>query len=148
MLSTRSEVPGVPDHELPKAKYQGLGGFPGPSFLAQQVLRITAPHAYPKIQRKLERTWTLPSVTTLQSENVPWLNFNGLVVGRNSDFRTETLTDEQLEDIGGAEYRALRLLSWLAPTVSMGTFPVPSSLVVVIWRADVAFYSTSSSASW
>jgi len=29
------------------------------------------------------------------------------------------LTDNQLEEIGGAEYRALRVLSYLVPAVSM-----------------------------
>lgn len=62
----------------------------------------------------------MPYTTTLNAHDTvknPWLGFDGLVVGRNSDFHTETLSDEQLEKIGGAEYRALRLLSYLVPLV-------------------------------
>jgi len=60
---------------------------------------------------------TIPSTTTLEEKKVPWLNFDGLVVGRNSDFRTETLTADQIEQIGGTEYRALEMLSWMVPLV-------------------------------
>lgn len=94
-------------------KYKGDGGFPGPVQLTRKALHLAVPTA----MRKLERKLTLPHVQTLEEQKVPWLNFNGLVVGRNSDFQTETLTDEQLEDIGGAEYRALRYLSYLVPMV-------------------------------
>jgi hypothetical protein len=41
-----------------------------------------------------------------------------LVVGRNSRFFTEELDDEELEQIGGVEYRALRLLSYAVAAVS------------------------------
>ena len=41
-----------------------------------------------------------------------------LVVGRNSRFFTEELDDEELEQIGGVEYRALRLLSYVVAAVS------------------------------
>jgi hypothetical protein len=40
-----------------------------------------------------------------------------LVVGRNSRFFTEELDDEELEQIGGVEYRALRLLSYAVAAV-------------------------------
>jgi len=42
-----------------------------------------------------------------------------LVVGRNSRFFTEELDDEDLELIGGVEYRALRLLSYAVAAVSV-----------------------------
>ena len=113
-------IPGSPTSPTSHhSKYQGMGGFPGPAHLLQTVVRITAPHAYAHVERKLNRTMTMPTVTTIESTNVPWLkNLNTLVVGRNSDFQTEGLSDEELEDIGGAEYRALRLLSYLVPAVS------------------------------
>lgn len=60
---------------------------------------------------------TVPYTTMLEGRSEPWLNFDGLVVGRNSDFRTETLSSEQIKDIGGTEYKALVLLSWLVPAV-------------------------------
>lgn len=108
-----SNIPGVPPEQQHASKYQGLGGFPGPIRLANQALKLVIPHTY----NMMERTMTMTTVTTLQSTAAPWLNFNGLVVGRNSDFRTDSLTDSELEDLGGAEYRALKLLSWLVPTV-------------------------------
>ena len=60
---------------------------------------------------------TIPSMTTLEEEKTPWLNFSGLVVGRNSYFRTDALTANQIEQIGGTEYRALVMLSWMVPAV-------------------------------
>jgi len=113
MLST-GQVPDVPGSlDTKNGKYQGFGGFPGPAKLLSRVVKNTAPRTY----QNLERSMTVTTMTTLQADNVPWLNFSGLVVGRNSDFRTDSLTDEQLEDIGGAEYKALRLLSYLVPAV-------------------------------
>ncbi|KAH9477208.1 Low-affinity potassium transport protein [Psilocybe cubensis] len=111
-----SNIPGVPPEKQNASKYQGLGGFPGPIHLANQALKLVIPQTY----HKMERTMTMTTVTTLQSTATPWLNFNGLVVGRNSDFRTDSLTDSELEDLGGAEYRALKLLSWLVPTYFVG----------------------------
>ncbi|CAA7262705.1 unnamed protein product [Cyclocybe aegerita] len=114
MLSS-SKIPDVPGSTGAKnRKYQGFGGFPGPAHLVHEVLKLTAPHATRNLQRKM----TMPMITTLEADKTPWARqiLNGLVVGRNSDFRTDSLTDEQLEEIGGAEYRALRLLSYLVPT--------------------------------
>ncbi|KAF8153943.1 potassium transporter [Crassisporium funariophilum] len=104
------DVPGSPGGRSQK-KYQGLGGFPSVVDLVGQSIKIVAPNTYRRVQRKM----TMPTVTTLDETKTPWLNISGLVVGRNSDFHTETLTDEELEDVGGAEYRALRLLSYLVP---------------------------------
>ena len=42
----------------------------------------------------------------------------GLVVGRNSRFYTEELDEDVIEQLGGVEYKALRLLAWLIPGVS------------------------------
>ncbi|KAJ7619581.1 potassium transporter [Roridomyces roridus] len=92
-------------------KFQGFGGFPGPVAVAQRVLKAGAPQTF----RTLTRKMTLPYTETLGAKDTPWLSFDGLVVGRNSAFHTETLTDEQLETIGGVEYRALDLLSYLIP---------------------------------
>lgn len=62
----------------------------------------------------------IPSVQTIEGAKTPWLSdLTDLITGRNSDFRTETMTDEQLEEVGGAEYKALRLLSYLVPMVGM-----------------------------
>ncbi|CAK5270995.1 unnamed protein product [Mycena citricolor] len=98
-------------------KFQGSGGFPGPVTVMRRLFKRGAPTAF----RKFERTVTLPYTSTLEAKKVPWLSFDGLVVGRNSAFRTETLNDDQLESIGGVEYRALRLLSYLIPCYFVGT---------------------------
>lgn len=111
-------VPSISPPESKDAKYRDFGGFPGPIELINKLFKKAAP----SMHRKMERTMTMSTYTTLHSTNVRWLNFSGLVVGRNSNFHTESLTDEQLEDIGGAEYRALRLLSYLVPSVSLPLF--------------------------
>lgn len=48
-----------------------------------------------------------------------WLpeSISGLVIGRNSRFWVHELSDEELEVIGGVEYRALRVLSYLVAAV-------------------------------
>lgn len=45
---------------------------------------------------------------------VSYISFDA-VVGRNSSFRM--LTREQMEEIGGIEYRALNALVWIIPIV-------------------------------
>lgn len=112
----------IPDPET-SAKHRGLGDIPGPlQVIAYLFERIT-----PSAHRKLQRTMTVPSIATLEKKSTKWLRFDGLVVGRNSYFRTDTLTDHQLEEIGGTEYRALRLLSYLVPAVS-DCFPYDAGL--------------------
>lgn len=96
-------------------KYEGNGGFPGPIWLANLIFQRVAPSLYVKFGRKL----TVTRTKTLEEKSVKWLKFDGLVIGRNSDFRTETLSDEKLEQLGGTEYRAIRLLSYLVPAVSL-----------------------------
>ncbi|GJJ14171.1 hypothetical protein Clacol_008432 [Clathrus columnatus] len=97
------------------SKFSNFGGFPGP----MDLLR----HLFPKTYRKLERKLTLPRTTTLVSsqfdgaghgiQRAHWLPFDGLAVRRNSFFQTDTLSTDQLEKIGGVEYRALNFLSYL-----------------------------------
>ena len=45
---------------------------------------------------------------------VPYLSF-WAIVGRNSAFRN--LSTEQIEELGGVEYRALTALLWIVPLV-------------------------------
>jgi hypothetical protein len=79
------------------------------------------------VYKKLERKMTIASHQTLDENKTSWLNFSGLVVGRNSDFHTETLSDDQVEQLGGAEYMALRLLSYLVPAVSSRPSTCPAN---------------------
>jgi hypothetical protein len=106
-------TPGAPLPFAHDRKYEGFGGFPGPVDLFNKVLKHAAPSTY----QRLERSMTVPYTTMLEGQSEPWLKFDGLVVGRNSDFRTETLSSDHIKDIGGTEYRALVLLSWLVPVV-------------------------------
>lgn len=79
--------------------------------------------AFPSLERKLTRTITMPRTRTIASERgtvgpgarpVPYISFEA-VVGRNSVF--QSLTREQLEELGGVEYRALSALLWIVGAV-------------------------------
>ncbi|KZT38268.1 TrkH-domain-containing protein [Sistotremastrum suecicum HHB10207 ss-3] len=112
---------------------QGFG-FPDLSYILRKLLQRIAPRVY----RKVHRSLTLPQTRTqlsvyrsrmevqdsgyasMNREPVKWLNFDKLVVDRNSHFRTDTLSSEQLEMLGGTEYRALRYLSWIVGLYFVG----------------------------
>ncbi|KAF4568438.1 hypothetical protein EYR40_010154 [Pleurotus pulmonarius] len=53
-------------------------------------------------------------IADFNTKVVTWLSFP-LKVGRNSNFEVDELSDEEVEEIGGAEYKALRVLSYLVP---------------------------------
>lgn len=83
---------------------------------------------FPKMKRKLTRTVTIPATTSLVSQggnatdgakSVPYISFDA-IVGRNSAFHL--LTNEQLEELGGVEYRALNVLLWIVAGVRFSTF--------------------------
>ncbi|KAF9007033.1 potassium transporter [Cyathus striatus] len=132
-ILTPERDPTVPGSEASR-KYQDLGGFPGPFQLIDRIFKRTAPRAYLNFERKM----TLPIVSTQEEKKTPWLNFD-LLVGRNSDFHTETLSDEQVEKIGGAEYGALRLLSYLIPLYFVGTQLI-SYLLFAPWLSTITTY--------
>ncbi|KAJ7586206.1 potassium transporter [Mycena floridula] len=94
-----------------KEKRSHLGGFPGPISIFRKLLK----RAYPKTYQTLERKLTIPYATTVPAKSRPWLETFDLFIGRNSNFDTDSLTDEQVEVIGGTEYKALRLLSYMVP---------------------------------
>lgn len=79
-----------------RGKDQGNGGFPGPI----QVSAKFARRYFPTLMRHLDnfsksnggKSWE-----TLQNE------FKNLVIGRNSNFNTDELSDEELEKLGGLE---------------------------------------------
>jgi Trk-type K+ transport system membrane component len=54
---------------------------------------------------------------------VPYISFNA-IVGRNSTFYF--LTKEQMEELGGVEYRALNALLWLVAGVGLIVLGVSS----------------------
>jgi hypothetical protein len=119
---------------------RGFGGFPMPHELLGMLFR----RLFPRLDNRLKRTLTIPVTTTLTgaglgrtmsgatcetgrptrggsisapegSKPVTYISFDA-VVGPNSAFRLST--NEQLEELGGVEYRALNALLWLVAVVS------------------------------
>ena len=100
--------------------HTGYGGFPGPHILIGRAIRWLAP----RLGNKFDRTITMPRTHTIQSMHQPhpsgvpftytksarYLSFPA-TVGRNSNFRY--LTEDELEELGGVEYRALGALLWI-----------------------------------
>lgn len=67
-------------------------------------------------------SYLIPPLFSSSVRAAKWLHFNGLLVGRNSVFaNTDDLTDEELEEIGGVEYRALRLLTYIVAGYFVGS---------------------------
>lgn len=103
-----------------------FGGFPG----IQDMLTLLARKISPRLERRLKRTLTVPRSETLVPQatgvvtedanapvkRVPYLSFSA-TVKRNSSFYG--LTTENIEELGGVEYRALCSLSWVIPAVSV-----------------------------
>lgn len=66
-------------------------------------------------------TGILTDIGVEVKKTVLYLKQGILKVGRNSAFlNTDDLTDEQLEELGGIEYRALRALTWIVGLVRNG----------------------------
>ncbi|KAI0669657.1 cation transport protein-domain-containing protein, partial [Trametes maxima] len=102
--------------------HKGFGGFPMP----HEIISRLFGRAFPSLERKLTRTITMPRTRTIASERgtlppgihpVPYITFEA-IVGRNSVF--QGLTREQLEELGGVEYRALSALLWIVASYHIG----------------------------
>jgi len=106
----------------------GFGGFPWPTTLLSRLVNWV----FPGIRRRLQRTLTVPRTATYMSgrsggpsstvndtTRPTYLSFD-TVVGHNSAF--DMLSDEQLEELGGVEYRALHMLLWVIGLVRFHTF--------------------------
>ncbi len=137
------------------AQHSGFGGFQYPIHALYD--NIVSPTAKANLRRRLSRVEnrmtvltnsSLPVTTTIDQRDgaigheesrsqamkhaTRWMpeQLNGLVVGRNSRFFSEELDDNELEQIAGVEYRALRLLGYVVGGVSLNN-PI---------RADEAVY--------
>jgi hypothetical protein len=86
------------------AKHHSFGGFPMP----HQLISSAIHKHFPKLKRLTTRTITIPAMTS-------YISFNA-IVGHNSAFHN--LTEEQKEELGGVEYRALNLLLWFVGGMS------------------------------
>ncbi|KAH9050993.1 cation transport protein-domain-containing protein [Lactarius deliciosus] len=95
-------------------RHDHFGGFPG----ARNIISQLVHRFFPGVHRQLRRTVTMPRTTTITSirgnnrsaRAVPYISFDA-VVRHNSAF--QSLTDEQLEELGGVEFRALTALLWI-----------------------------------
>jgi hypothetical protein len=103
----------------------GYGGFPTPF----ELIRMFMNRFFPKATLKVSRTMTMPRTNTIagrgtinsgtlddqETKEVPYISF-AAVVGRNSRFHD--LTEEQMDELGGVEYRGLRVLLYTVSAVS------------------------------
>ncbi|THH30596.1 hypothetical protein EUX98_g3612 [Antrodiella citrinella] len=109
-----------------RSKEEGFGGFPGPQDLTSKILM----KVFPGLHRKIRRTLTVPQTHTFVPQDeahdeqfaasstlVPYFSFTA-TVGRNSVFLN--LTEEQMDELGGVEYRALNTLLWVTPLYYFG----------------------------
>ena len=93
--------------------------------MPHEIISRIVDYLFPSLKRQLTRTVTIPRTQTIASHRaptiapgavpVPYISFEA-VVGRNSAF--QQLTTDQLEELGGVEYRALTALLWIVGAVS------------------------------
>ncbi|RPD81556.1 TrkH-domain-containing protein [Lentinus tigrinus ALCF2SS1-7] len=116
-------------------KDQGLGGFPGPVQLGRRLARRYFPDAYRRLQM-LGR-----ADDPARKQSLKWIgeSLKDLVIGRNSEFNTDELSDEQLEELGGIEYRALRMLSYIVILYFIGTQLI-SFIMIAPWLSTTHTY--------
>jgi hypothetical protein len=100
----------------------GFGGFPTPF----ELLRMGIDRFFPKASMTVSRTMTMPRTNSIagrgtinsgmaeETKEVPYISFSA-VVGRNSRFHD--LTEEQMDELGGVEYRGLRVLLYIVSGV-------------------------------
>ena len=123
----------------PDSRLSGFGGFPTPFQIAKGLIQQLAP----KASLSLGKTFTMPRTNTLtgrgtmsadgaEGKEVPYISFSA-IVGRNSRFTD--LTDEQKDELGGVEYRALRILLYVVIGVSF---------VRIVWAEHPVFRFRSS----
>jgi hypothetical protein len=96
-----------------RTQHRDFGGFPLPHVLAGRVLA----RLFPRAKHALVRSVTIEHAPGLGAR---YLSFDA-VVGANSAF--PLLSNEQLEELGGVEYRALNALLWIVAGVSSPPAP-------------------------
>ncbi|KAI0085711.1 cation transport protein-domain-containing protein [Irpex rosettiformis] len=122
-----------------RGKDQGLGGFPGPIKLLKKITRYYTPRIY----RSIERIFTEHRKDGIRKNSFKWLgdDFQNLIINRNSDFDTEELDDDELERLGGLEYRALDFLSWLVILYFIGVQLI-SIVLIAPWLSSTRAYDS------
>ncbi|OCF43255.1 potassium ion transporter [Kwoniella heveanensis CBS 569] len=142
-------------------KNTGYGGFPTPLEIIRDLMPQKAKSKLAHPVRKLELI-THPTYApspdaqrhagheeswaeAIKGSVAKWMpeGLGGLVVGRNSRFWTEELDDEELEQIGGVEYRGLRLLSYLVSGYIILCQVIPFAIIAIyfakVHKWDSAF---------
>ncbi|KIJ65956.1 hypothetical protein HYDPIDRAFT_110073 [Hydnomerulius pinastri MD-312] len=167
--SSRAQAMDQSEFHQPAQKLSGFGGFPMPHEILGSIFRRVFPTATTRLQRTvtipitttltgggLGRTYT-GSVHALGgrsasisgpgggsvnaadgSKSVAYISFDA-IVGRNSAFHM--LTNEQLEELGGVEFRALNALLWLVAGYHIGIqlisfIVIASYMTLPKWAGD------------
>lgn len=139
-----------PSYQMPKVDERfvskdsiGLGGFPGPIELTRRLFRALSARWDTTRFGRLFRPY--PSVLVpigssagaqfprSETKEVPYFSF-AAIVGKNSTFHG--LTEEELDELGGVEYRGLRLLSKLVPAYYVG-------VQAIAWAINAPSFSKS-----
>nr|XP_018267116.1 potassium ion transporter [Kwoniella dejecticola CBS 10117]OBR89274.1 potassium ion transporter [Kwoniella dejecticola CBS 10117] len=106
----------------PDTRLTGFGGFPTPFEIGKKLVKKAFPEATSNLTKSLtmSKTMTVPRTNTVvgrgsvaasgTEKEVPYISF-AATVGRNSMFHS--LTAEQMDELGGVEYRALRVLLYI-----------------------------------
>lgn len=125
---------------LVDSKMTGFGGFPTPLDLASDLFH----KVFPRAHQKVKRTITIPRTETIsghqtdqEGRDVPYISF-AATVGRNSNF--QDLTEEQREELGGAEYRALKILWWIV-VVYWIAMPLMGATIIAPYTAAGGRYN-------
>ncbi|WVQ85711.1 hypothetical protein IAT38_007877 [Cryptococcus sp. DSM 104549] len=143
-------------------KNTGMGGFPTPFELLHRFIPARTKSRLARPVRRMgvaihpayvhdpedalhahhghEESWG----EMLRGSVARWMpeGLQGMVIGRNSRFWTEELEDEELEQIGGVEYRALRLLSYLVPGYMLVYQMIPFA-IMAIYFSKVGSWNTA-----
>ncbi|KAI0078494.1 TrkH-domain-containing protein [Panus rudis PR-1116 ss-1] len=123
-----------------RPKDQGLGGFPGPIQLMERFVKHRFPSLYERVVNLAsEPVWMQNPKKESKSIRKLKEDFEHLIIGRNSWFNTDELTDEELERLGGIEYRALRFLSYLVFFYFVG-IQLISFILIAPWLSTTSAY--------
>ncbi|KAH9922903.1 cation transport protein-domain-containing protein [Fomitopsis serialis] len=141
--SVESRAQTYNDAHIPQPREAGdFGGFPYPWRILSDAIR----RLFPRLHQTLRRTVTMPRTSTLvpptadttavlsgeDARRVEYFSFS-TNVGRNSTFHD--LTDENIEELGGVEYRALTALLWIVPLYYFGLLAI--SFIIIAPYANL-----------
>ena len=117
-----------------------MGGFPMPWTIIGSLFT----KVFPGLKRKITRTITVPVAMSLTpghenrpgSKYAPYLSFEARV-GPNSNFYL--LTSDQLDEIGGVEYRALNALLCIVAGVNLVSLAFTPRCILTLCSTTLVF---------